>query len=348
MNKFYLEQAAKLLSPALYYSQLHRLTKPVYSGLGQILMFHRVVPISHKLRIHNHKSLEVSPEYLENLIAFFKKEKYQFLSLDEMLEFGKHPKPKQKFVVFTFDDGYVDNLKYAYPIFKRHNIPFTIYVATNLPDGNAVVWWYLLEEVIVENPEVTFTSKGKAYSFTTQTVKQKEMAFNKIRSMLAIADETELTGLVESLFANQKDILVAKTKELALSWDEIRQLSNESLVTIGSHTISHLPLNSLSMERSRQEILDSKDIIEKQLSKEVKHFCYPLGSYGDKEVEILKSTTYHTATTIKMANLYSENFQHPFTLPRIMINSLTNERILKLQVSGLLPALRNRFKRVVI
>ena len=348
MNKYYLEQAAKLLSPVLYYSQLHQLTKPVYSGLGQILMFHRVVPISNKPRIHNHKSLEVSPEYLENLIAFFKREKYQFLSLDEMLELSKQPNSKRKFVVFTFDDGYVDNLTYAHPIFKKQNIPFAIYVATNLPDGNAIVWWYLLEDLIVENSKVEMVVKGEKLSFTTDTVKQKEMAFNKIRSFLAVADEAELPQLVESLFASRKEAIRAKTKELSLSWEEVKQLSNDALVTIGSHTVNHLPLNSLSKERSTYEITESKKIIEGHISKEVKHFCYPLGSYGAKEVEIIKGTTYSTATTIKMANLFPENFQHPFALPRIMVNSLTSDRILKLQINGLLPALRNRFKRVMI
>src|SRR5438105_3082694 len=145
MDKFYLEQAAKILSPVLYYSQIHQLTKPIYSGLGQILMFHRVLPETDKLRIHNHKSLEVSPEYLENLIQFFKKENYRFVSLDDVMQRGSNSKAQKKFVVFTFDDGYVDNYTYAYPIFKKHNVPFTIYVATSLPDGNAVLWWYLLE-----------------------------------------------------------------------------------------------------------------------------------------------------------------------------------------------------------
>ncbi len=348
MNKYYLEQAAKVLSPVLYYSQLHQLTKARYSGLGQILMFHRVVPSGSKLRIHNHKSLEVSPEYLENLISFFKRENYVFLSLDEMMKFGTKPSSKQKFVVFTFDDGYVDNLTYAYPIFKKHNIPFTIYVATNLPDGHAVLWWYLLEDVIVENSKVELTVKGQKFSFITGTDKQKEMAFNKIRSFLAVADETELPRLIESLFANRSERIKAKTKELALSWEQIQQLSDDPLVTIGSHTVNHLPLNSLANERSAYEIVESKNIIEARTSKEVKHFCYPLGSYGPKEVDIMNGTNYKTATTIRMANIFPENFQHPFTLPRIMINSLTNDRILKLQINGLLPAVRNRFKRVMI
>ena len=105
MNKYFLQQAARLFSPALYYSQIHLLTKPFYGGMGQILMFHRVVASTGKLRIHNHESLEISPEYLENLILFYKKKDYQFLSLDDVLKIKHQERPKNKFVVFTFDDG---------------------------------------------------------------------------------------------------------------------------------------------------------------------------------------------------------------------------------------------------
>lgn len=347
MNKYYLEQAAKWLSPVLYYSQLHQITKPIYGGIGQILMFHRVVPDSKKLRIHNHKSLEISPEFLENLIAFFKREDYLFVSLDELKAMSLNSNFRKKVVVFTFDDGYIDNLTHAYPILKKHGIPFTIYVATNLPDGDAVLWWYLLEDVIVSNSRVNFKVGGHELKFETATEKEKEIAFNKIRSYLAVADEKELSPLVQSLFAGSEELIQKKTEDLSLSWQQVRELGSDRLVTIGAHTVNHLPLNSLTKERSTFEILESKKIIESHIGKEVKHFCYPLGSYGEKEVDILKTTGYSTATTIRMANLFPGNFNHPFTLPRIMINSLTNDRILKLQINGLLPALRNRFKRVV-
>ena len=349
MNKFYLEKAASLLSPPLYYSQLHWLTRPIYGGVGHILMFHRVLPESGRLRIHNHKSLEITPEHLENIIRFFKKRDYEFISLDDLVvNKGTSSKPQRKFVVFTFDDGYVDNYLYAYPIFKKHNIPFTIYLATNLPDSNAVLWWYLLEDIVVNNPMIQIDIEGDNLTFRTETIKEKEKAFNQIRNRLALADEKQLAILLKSLLRGSEEVISAKCMELSMTWQQIHELSQDPLVTIGAHTVNHLPLNSLTEERSAFEILESKRIIESKINKEVKHFCYPLGSYGRKEIKILEKSSYASATTIKMANIFEENLNHPFALPRIMINSLTTEKILTLQVNGLLPALRNKFKRVVI
>jgi peptidoglycan/xylan/chitin deacetylase (PgdA/CDA1 family) len=347
MNKYFLQQAARVLSPVLYYSGIHLLTKPWFEGMGQILMFHRVVPSSNTLRIHNHESLEVSPEYLENLISFFKEREYQFLSLDEVVSLKQPSKIKKKFVAFTFDDGYIDNLTVAYPILKKYAVPFTIYVATNMPDGTALVWWYLLEDLIAQNDSVEFRVNGKNHSYRTDTLKNKEISFNEIRSYLATANAKDLRVMVENLFYDRQEVIAAKTKELSLTWDQIKELSNDPLVTIGAHTVNHLPLDSLTFEESKFEILQSKKIIESHLAKEVKHFCYPIGSYGKKEVEIMQSSGYTSATTTKMANIFSQNLDHPFSLPRIMVNSLTTNHILTLQVNGMLPALRNKFTRVV-
>jgi peptidoglycan/xylan/chitin deacetylase (PgdA/CDA1 family) len=312
-------------------------------------MFHRVLPETGRLRIHNHKSLEITPEYLENIIRFFKKRDYEFISLDDLVASkGTSSKSQRKFVVFTFDDGYVDNYLYAYPIFKRHNVPFTIYVATSLPDGKATLWWYLLEDIIVNQTRVQMEVEGKNLEFRMETIKEKEIAFNQIRSWFALADEKKLLTLLNSLFRGSEEAIFEKTRELSLTWQQINELSQDPLVTIGAHTVNHFPLDSLTAENSTFEIVESKRIIESHITKAVNHFCYPLGSHGRKEIEILAKSSYASATTIKMANIFEENLNHPFALPRIMINSLTTEKILTLQVNGLLPALRNKFKRVVI
>jgi peptidoglycan/xylan/chitin deacetylase (PgdA/CDA1 family) len=347
MDKYYLEQASRFLSPPLYYSQLHQLTRPFYSGLGQILMFHRVVPESDSLRIHNHKSLEVTPEYLEQLILFFRKMDYQFVSLDELNVQAKADTPKKKFVVFTFDDGYVDNYTYAYPVFKKYQVPFTIYVTTGLPDGEAVLWWYLLEELVASKTKIEFTVDNTPMVFLTDSIRKKEMAFNRIRTMFANAGRKKLDVLVASIFHQEPERIRAMTKALSLTWEQIIELSMDPLVTIGSHTVNHLPLDCIPYDQAMYEILESKRIIESRTNTSVRHFCYPLGSYGQKEIEIVGKCGYATATTIKMANIQKENLEYPYALPRIMINSLTSEYILRLQLNGLLPAIRNKFRRIV-
>lgn len=42
-------------------------------------------------------------------------------------------------MVFTMDDGYKDNYTNALPIFKKYNVPYTIFVTTNFPDRQAIL-----------------------------------------------------------------------------------------------------------------------------------------------------------------------------------------------------------------
>ena len=50
----------------------------------------------------------------------------------ERLENADSEKP---FACFTLDHGYRDNRDHAYPIFRRHGAPFTIYVPSDFADG---------------------------------------------------------------------------------------------------------------------------------------------------------------------------------------------------------------------
>ena len=121
---------------------------PLTRGIGAIFMLHHVRP-ELPGSFEPNRILKVTPKFLEEVISQVRASGFQIVSLDEahfrLIE-GDYGKP---FVCFTFDDGYRDNLEYAYPIFKRHNLPFAIYVPTDYADGHGDLWWLALEKVIV-------------------------------------------------------------------------------------------------------------------------------------------------------------------------------------------------------
>ncbi|HBU08687.1 MAG TPA: hypothetical protein DEA99_05810 [Candidatus Omnitrophica bacterium] len=63
-----------------------------------------------------------------------------------------------------------------------------------------------------------------------------------------------------------------------MSWNQIRELSESGLITIGSHSMNHPNLSEInSEEQLKEEVFESKKILEKELNQEVKFFSYPFG-----------------------------------------------------------------------
>lgn len=74
----------------------------------------------------------VSVDDFEQHMEYLKKEGYNVVGLRQITDFYKHgiplpPKP----VAITFDDGYESNYRLAYPILKKYNYPFTIFIVVN-------------------------------------------------------------------------------------------------------------------------------------------------------------------------------------------------------------------------
>lgn len=337
------------LAPFITVTGAHKLFEKYLGGMGHILMFHRIVSDTNKQRVHNHLSLEITTEHLENIINYFIKQNYCFFSIDELYNmFISGTLPDKKFVVFTFDDGYRDNLHLAYPIFKKYKIPFTVYITTGIPNRTAILWWYILEDMIIEKDEVHFSWNEKQYYYHCKTSNEKEKTFELIQSFVhQNFNINNYLELFKELFKDFQTDLTLQSSVLGLSWDEIRILNKDPLVSIGAHTVNHFNLSKIPEEDLRLEILQSKIELEKQLGQPIVHFAYPYGKSqhaAGREFECVKSLGFSTATTTNMGNVVKENSQMLCSLPRININRVTNEHVLQLQTSGLLPLIANKRK----
>lgn len=348
MGKYYQKILTKKLSPILNLSGIDHLTKPFYSGKGQILMLHRVIPWSGKERIHNHLSLEISPEQLESIIAFFRRKDYNFISLDMLPTWlENNHKTSKKFVIFTFDDGYKDNLDFAYPVFKKHNTPFTIYITNSFPDRRAIIWWYILEDLILRNSKIQYSFSDGSVNISCLNYRKKERTFTYLRKLITRLHDKNLEQELTGFFSKFGFSIHEHNSDLTLNWNEISQLSKDPLVTIGAHTLNHYNLCNLTDKRSFHEISESKKLIETKINYKVNHFSYPLGKYGAREMEFVERSSFLTATTTETANIFYNHIDHLLALPRISINALTNEKVLNLQVNGFYPAILHKFKRII-
>ena len=289
-----------------------------FSGIATIFMLHRVSGFE-KNKLPPNENMKVSPEFLEKFISDLKSQGYEFISIDILHEILQKGKNIKKQIVFTLDDGYLDNYTHAYPILKKHNVPFTIYITTSFPENSAILWWYILEDLIMENKEILL-SNGEKYS--CKTSEEKIKTFMVIREKIITLDQNYFLNQLNELLSHYYIDWKKKCQELVMNWEQIIDLSKDELCTIAGHTKNHLTLNKLSDKEIIDEVIQANKLLEKKIGKQIEHFAYPFGSQneiGQREFNIVKSLGFKTVTTTRLGNIYTEHRNHLECLPRIML-----------------------------
>lgn len=89
------------------------------------------------------------PQQFKTQMKYIKDNGYTTLTPKQLYNFFVENKPiPKKSVVITFDDGYLDNYKYAYPILKEFNLKATIFViASNIDKDNRCMTSKQLKEL---------------------------------------------------------------------------------------------------------------------------------------------------------------------------------------------------------
>lgn len=293
----------------------------MFSGIGSILMLHRTAPYNKANIIYN-ENMKISPEELDRLIQELKRDKRVFLNLDEVVEiFRGGKKPKYKFIAFTLDDGYKDNLQYGYPVFKAHNVPFCIYITDSFPNETTTLWWYALENLILNNTTLRLPD---GTTLENRRLSEMKKNFLILRNDVINKYFKDPIGFFKQLGECNFDLSTERKKK-CLSWEEIRELGKDPLATVGCHTLNHYPLSKLDYHEAESEIMTSKKELEHQLNKKVKHFAFPFGSEneaGTREYEIAKSIGFDSiVTTIHGHIRLSDN---PQRFDRIFLSPLRN------------------------
>lgn len=302
----------------------------LYSGNIQILMFHRIVKEIGLNRIGN-DGIEVTEAHLEFIIKFYLKHKFIPASIKDVPSLVKK-RDRKRYVVFTFDDGYSDNSQLALPIFEKYKIPFAVYIPTDYISRKQFAWWYFLEDLIRDNKKITYADTEGEHIVSNENPEERIAVFSLLREKIQ-NDPSVLKNLILNYCPD-----LTKYHNMFLSEGELRSFAAHSLVTIGSHSVSHPSLAKSNDKVSHDEIFNSKSVLEKMIGKEVKHLAYPFGTkedVGPREFKNAEKAGYQTALTTIYGDVHSGKNVSLFSLPRIWTSFSHTENDMLQAVFGL-------------
>lgn len=263
---------------------------------GGILMLHRIdTPDARGIWYNQH--LKFSPQTFEIMVDYARKHKCRFVSLDEMADAIRKKKKVRRWIAITLDDGYRDNYENGTPVFRKLNIPYTIYVCTKMVNGEMLYWWEILEKLILGQNEVVLND-GRIFDCSTK--EKKEQTFLDIRELILKLPQDNLKENLKTLFANYDINWDYGNDILGLTWEQINELSEEPLAAIGNHTYSHRAFTGLTDDEIKEDINKAAGEMEEKARKEMKHFAFPFGeatAVSQHDIELIKELGFKTSAT---------------------------------------------------
>jgi hypothetical protein len=236
------------------------------------------------------------PETLERHLRYLSKH-YRFIPLDTLVDAIRHKDwtsiPRHALVV-TIDDGHCGNARLG-EIFVRYRARPTIYLCSQIV-GTKRRFWFKLSGIRVQ--------------------------------------EKKLLPHGERLAALKAEAGWEQMKEFgeryALSLKELKEM--QAYVDFGSHTRFHPILTTCTEEESRAEITLSKTELEQMLGLECRHFSYPNGDYGEREIEFVREAGYHSARTVDLG--WNGPDTDPFRLKMSGVSDDASLNVLACQIVG--------------
>jgi peptidoglycan/xylan/chitin deacetylase (PgdA/CDA1 family) len=330
---------------------MYRLSIATLAGLGDV--FDRLHPMI--LCLHSVVSAEgandfggdlsVTDSFLEDLIIYLRRRGIPILSLPEAvarIERGIY----DPFVSFTFDDGYRNVYSYAFPVFKRHKAPFTVFVTTGLVDADVPMWWHALEKAVAERESLVWPG-GRASLVSSR---DRAAAFEVVRRQFRAQDANGQRVLLNDLadLNPGMDPSIAYTQ--GLTWDMIEDMSSHAFVGFGCHTITHPLLSLLPASQLEHEIRGSRERLRSKTGVEAPFFAYPYGQpseIGSLAPDAARDAGFSAAFTTVAEVLKPASAGHAFLLPRVLLSQKAQSaKVVRGYMSGYPSALKRSSRRL--
>lgn len=341
----------KAMLKLLHYSGAASMLAPWLRGRGVVFMLHHVLPNGGQAKgFAPNSGLEVTPEFLEGVIKTVKDQGYSLISLEEAAEELSRGRDGGQFAVFTLDDGYKDNFDHAWPIFRSHSCPFTVFVAPAIADGECELWWKGLELVIAKSVHMDVELNREHFEGPIETVGQKRAMYDRIYWPLRYGPEAEQRVWIRKLCDHHQVDLDAVCRNQAMNWDQIRQMNRDPLCTIGAHTVHHRALKKLDADAALSEILTSRNRIAKEIGEIPQTFAYPYGdatSADQRDFDLIKKAGFKAAVTTRKGMIFPGHKDSLTALPRFSLNGgYQEQQFTEVLLTGMPFACFNGLQRV--
>lgn len=217
----------------------------------------------------------------------------RFAQLIEHAQSGTPLPPRT--VLITFDDGYDDNYRVAFPILRELGMSAMFFVSTGHIESGLPYKYDWLVHMVLAAPQdhIELPALGERWSLPSSLHERRSVAARLIDRMKAL-DAHAQDALVEHL---ERTLRMPRTFDpdcRPMRWDDLRDMQRAGM-EVGSHGVYHRMLAKLPVAEMRAEVFGSKADIERELQVSADVISYPVGSrdaYGPDVEQAVQDAGY--------------------------------------------------------
>jgi peptidoglycan/xylan/chitin deacetylase (PgdA/CDA1 family) len=244
--------------------------------------------------------------------------KYNVVLFEDLINDEEKLNSNAPYATIMFDDGYKDNIEFASPILEKYNVKASFYVVTDCIDKNIPTWTHTFEHLF---QKTQITHLRIDFDFLPEELHVTDLPTRKER----LAYAKKLKPFLKNLPSNQRSQVLERVKEtytdcsvprIMMNWHDLKALKQQGHY-IGSHTVSHNMLATISNEEEiQQELAESAMKIELQLGHFPETISYPIGSYDERVKRLSRKVGYRAGLAVHQ-DWYNPKIHDSFEIRRI-------------------------------
>jgi peptidoglycan/xylan/chitin deacetylase (PgdA/CDA1 family) len=300
-----------------------------------ILMYHRIAEPT-----FDPWGLAVSPTKFEEQLAMLNRRRSP-MGMDELADRCRRRRLPADTVGVTFDDGYLDNLKFAKPRLQAAGVPATVFLTTGRLGCPGEFWWDELARIVLGSQaaidvavpigahrcRLRFTGAPEeaprpTWRASSPPATAREAAYLELWRKLQECQPEERRDGMSRL--RELPSPPAEEDNRAMDSAEVSQLASAG-TSIGAHGVSHQPLPSLTLPAREAEIRQSGETCRSITGQPVEGFAFPHGAADEATRRLVAEAGYRWACSTESRSVRPGD--GPYSLPRLQVGSWDGDEL---------------------
>lgn len=311
---------------------------PLTTWVSQLLPPSVTIFMLHRLAVPELGVEGISPDYLRGCLSYLKKNGYRFISIEDAIRRAlANELGREKWVAFSLDDGFEEQVRSGAPIFGEFECPVTCFLVTDFIDGKLWPWDYQLMYLAdkANKQTINVNLDGVDHPINMGTPDSKAFLLRFARS---IAPESVMQTV--QLIAQKVGVELPATPPPEMQptkWSDVRAAEKYGM-QFGPHSTSHFILSRTRAETLHDEIARSTRRLREECAQPASVFCYPSGKVDEidnRTIELVRGQGLLCGVSAEPGYIEQDSAQrypgYRFVLPRLPLPEDAHE--FKLYVS---------------